>query len=101
MEKLTYSVKEAAEVLGLSVDSIRKMEVNGILPRLKKIPGCIRFSKKDVLACVDLVDQDVRPSQIRQLQAELARERTENERLRERLRKLVIAANQAAMEEGL
>lgn len=101
MDKLTYSVKEAAEVLGLSPESIRKMEVNGILPRLKKIPGCIRFSRRDVLACADLVDQDVRPSQIRKLQADLAREREANARLRERLRQLIIAANQAAVEEGL
>ena len=99
--RLTYSAREAAEALGLSVDSIRKMEASGALPRLKKITGCIRFSRKDVLACADLVDQDVRPSQIRQLQADLARERAENERLRERLRKLIIAANQAAVEEGL
>lgn len=101
MERLAYSVKEVAEMLGLSTDYIRKMEANGTLPKLKRVTGCIRFSKKDVLACADLVDQDVRPSQIRQLQAELARERTENERLRERLRKLIIAANQAAVEEGL
>ena len=101
MERLTYSVKEAAEALGLSPESIRKMEVNGILPRLKKIPGCIRFSRRDVLACADLVDQDVRPSQIRKLQADLAREREANARLRERLRQLIIAANQAAVEEGL
>ena len=101
MERLTYSTKEAAEALGLSVDTIRKMEADGSLPRLKKITGCIRFSRKDVLACADLVDQDVRPSQIRQLQADLTRERAENERLRERLRKLIIAANQAAVEEGL
>ena len=101
MERLAYSVKEVAEMLGLSTDYIRKMEANGTLPKLKRVTGCIRFSKKDVLACADLVDQDVRPSQIRQLQAELARERTENERLRERLRKLISAANQAAVEEGL
>lgn len=101
MERLTYSVKEAAEVLNLSADTIRKMEANGTIKRLKKITGCIRFSRKDVLACADLVDQDVRPSQIRQLQAELARERAENERLRGRIRQLVIAANQAAVEVGL
>ena len=98
--RLTYSVKEAAEVLNVSEDSIRKMEANGSIRRLKKVPG-IRFSRKDILACADLTDQDIRPSQIRQLKADLDRERTENERLRERLRKLIIAANQAAVEEGL
>lgn len=99
--RLTYSAREAAEALGLSVDSIRKMEASGALPRLKKITGCVRFSRKDVLACADLVDQDARPSQIRQLKADLDRERAENERLRGRIRQLVIAVNQAAVEEGL
>lgn len=101
MERLTYTVKEAAEVLGLSEDSIRKMDANGVLPRLKKIPGCIRFSRKDVLACADLVDQDVRPSQIRQLKADLEKEREENERLKCRLRQLCAAINKAAADEGM
>lgn len=101
MEKLTYTVKEAAAVLGLSEDSIRKMDANGVLPRLKKIPGCIRFSRRDVLACADIVDLDVRPSQIRQLKAELEKEQAENKRLKCRFRQLCAAINKAAADEGM
>lgn len=101
MECLTYSVKEAAEILGVSQDYIRKLDANNTLPRLKKFKGTIRFARKDVLALADEAEGTIRPSEVRQLKLELEREKEETQRLRGVIRSICAAANSAAVDEGL
>ena len=66
-----------------------------------KILSAIGFLKRDVLAMVGEKPDDFRPSALRRLQSELSLAKQENARLRGVIRQICIAANTAAVQEGL
>lgn len=100
MERRTYTVSETAEILGVSTDVVYRMKNDGILPAVKNL-SAIRFLKRDVLAMVGEKPDDFRPSAFRRLQSELSLAKQENARLRGVIRQICIAANTAAVQEGL
>ena len=100
MERRTYTVSETAEILGISTDVVYRMKNDGILPAVKNL-SAIRFLKRDVLAMVGEKPDDFRPSEVRRLQSELSLAKQETERLKAVIRQICIAANTAAVQEGL
>ena len=55
----TFGVKETAQRLGISTESVRNMERDGKLHRLPDIPG-VRFSAAEVYQ-VESIGEDVKP----------------------------------------
>ena len=100
MERRTYTVAETAEILGVSPDIVYRMKNDGILPAVKNL-SAIRVLKRDVLALFGEKEAEFRPSALRRLRNELSFEKQENERLRGIIRQICIAANTAAVQEGL
>ena len=52
MNQLTFSVKEAAKILGVQEKSIRWLIISGKLPK-RKIGKYIRFTMEDIHQCIE------------------------------------------------
>lgn len=81
MEALTVTVKQAAELLGTSEETIRQMEVDGSLKRLKKLRG-VRFNRKAILDAAEEQEDGVRRRDYQKLLAENQQLREENNGLK-------------------
>lgn len=80
-EPLTVSVNEAARILGISPDTVRQMEADGSLKRLKKLRG-VRFNRKAILDAAEEQEDGIRRKDYQALLAENRRLREENDNLR-------------------
>ena len=81
MEALTVTVKQAADLLGVSEDTIRQMEADGSLKRLKKLRG-VRFNRQAILDAAEEQEDGIRRKDYQALLAENRRLREENDNLR-------------------
>lgn len=91
MESLTVTVKQAAELLGVSEDTIRQMEADGALKRLKKLRG-VRFNRKTILDVAEEQENGIRWRDYTALKAENQRLKEENEALKSLFRQRLSMA---------
>ncbi len=91
MEALTVTVKQAADLLGVSEDTIRQMEADGCLKRLKKLRG-VRFNRKAILDAAEEQEDGVRRRDYLALQAENQKLKAENAELKALLRRRLSEA---------
>lgn len=80
-EPLTVSVNEAARMLGVSPDTVRQMEADGSLKRLKKLRG-VRFNRQSILDAAEEQEDGIRRQDYQALLTENRRLRVENKSLR-------------------
>lgn len=86
----TFSPAEVAELLGISVDSVYRMEQNGTLKRLK-VPG-LRFSRREVYAILREGAETCTVASVRRLEEKIRMKDAEIERLRSALRTIAEEA---------
>lgn len=86
MECLTYSVKEVAEILGISPQAVYAMRDEGKIKQLKNVAG-VKFAKHDVMALVKLGDE-VNAFNFKQLKIKNEALEKENERLKSFIKRI-------------
>lgn len=86
----TFSTAEVANLFGISLDSVRKMEQDGALRRLK-IPG-VRYSRREVYAVLREGAETCTVASVRRLEDEIRQKDAEIERLRGALRTIAEEA---------
>lgn len=86
----TFSTAEVANLFGISLDSVRKMEQEGALRRLK-IPG-VRYSRREVYAVLREGAETCTVASVRRLEDEIRQKDAEIERLRGALRTIAEEA---------
>ncbi len=86
----TFSTAEVATLFGISADSVRKMEQDGILRRLR-VPG-IRYSRSEVYAVLREGAETCTVASVRRLEDEIRQKDAEIERLRGALRTIAEEA---------
>lgn len=86
----TFSTAEVATLFGISADSVRKMEQDGILRRLK-VPG-IRYSRSEVYAVLREGAETCTVASVRRLEEKIRMKDAEIERLRGALRTIAEEA---------
>ena len=99
MECLTVSVKDTAQLLGVSEATVRNYQKEGWLKPISGLPG--KFRKKDVLDMIGVTEQETRPAELRKLRAERDHYKDECSRLLGILRSLTADANAACVKEGI
>lgn len=87
--KLTYTVDETAEVLGISKSSVYNLRNAGTIHQLTKLPGVL-FSVKEVQEIAGL-ETEINAVNYRALKVECERLAEENARLKNDIKK--IASN--------
>lgn len=87
--KLTYTVDETAEVLGISKSSVYNLRNAGTIHQLTKLPGVL-FSVKEVQEIAGL-ETEINAVNYRALKAECERLAEENAKLKNDIKK--IASN--------
>ena len=85
----TFSTAEVATLFGISADSVRKMEQDGILRRLK-VPG-IRYSRSEVYAVREGAETCT-VGEVKRLQEAIREKDAEINRLRSTLRTIAEEA---------
>lgn len=91
MESLTVTVRQAADLLGVSEDTVRNMEADGTLVRLKKLRG-IRFNRKAILDVAEEQEDGIRRCDYTALKAENQRLKEENKALKSLFRQRLSTA---------
>lgn len=86
----TFSTAEVATLFGISADSVRKMEQDGILRRLK-VPG-IRYSRSEVYAVLREGAETCTVGEVKRLQEAIREKDAEINRLRSALRTIAEEA---------
>lgn len=86
----TFSTAEVASLFGISSDSVRKMEQDGILKRLK-VPG-IRYSRSEVYAVLREGAETCTVGEVKRLQEAIREKDAEINRLRSTLRTIAEEA---------
>lgn len=86
----TFSTAEVANLFGISLDSVRKMEQDGILRRLK-VPG-IRYSRSEVYAVLREGAETCTVGEVKRLQEAIREKDAEINRLRSALRTIAEEA---------
>lgn len=86
----TFSTAEVANLFGISSDSVRKMEQDGILRRLR-VPG-IRYSRSEVYAVLRERAETCTVASVRRLEEAIRQKDAEIERLRGALRTIAEEA---------
>ena len=84
--KLTYTVEEVAEVLGVSKSSVYNLRNNGVIHQLTKLPGVL-FSVKEIQAIAGL-ETEVNSINYRALKAENEELAKENAKLKNSIKKI-------------
>lgn len=84
--KLTYTVEEVAEVLGVSKSSVYNLRNNGVIHQLKKLPGVL-FSVKEIQNIAGL-ETEVNAVNYRALKAENEELAEENAKLKNDIKKI-------------
>ena len=84
--KLTYTVEEVAEVLGVSKSSVYNLRNAGTIHQLTKLPGVL-FSVKEIQAIAGL-ETEVNSVNYRALKAENEELLKENEKLKKDIKKI-------------
>lgn len=87
--KLTYTVDETAEVLGISKSSVYNLRNSGVIHQLTKLPGVL-FSVKEIQEVAGL-ESEVNAVNYRTLKAENEALAEENAKLKNDIKK--IASN--------
>lgn len=86
----TFSTAEVATLFGISADSVRKMEQDGILRRLR-VPG-IRYSRSEVYAVLREGAETCTVGEVKRLQEAIREKDAEINRLRSTLRTIAEEA---------
>lgn len=86
----TFSTAEVATLFGISADSVRKMEQDGILRRLR-VPG-IRYSRSEVYAVLREGAETCTVGEVKRLQEAIREKDAEINRLRGALRTIAEEA---------
>lgn len=86
----TFSTAEVATLFGISADSVRKMEQDGILRRLR-VPG-IRYSRSEVYAVLREGAETCTVGEVKRLQEAIREKDAEINRLRSALRTIAEEA---------
>lgn len=86
----TFSTAEVATLFGISADSVRKMEQDGILRRLK-VPG-IRYSRSEVYAVLREGAETCTVGEVKRLQEAIREKDAEINGLRSTLRTIAEEA---------
>lgn len=86
----TFSTAEVANLFGISPDSVRKMEQDGILRRLR-VPG-IRYSRSEVYAVLREGAETCTVGEVKRLQEAIREKDAEINRLRSTLRTIAEEA---------
>lgn len=84
--KLTYTVDETAEVLGISKSSVYNLRNNGVIHQLTKLPGVL-FSVKEIQGIAGL-ETEVNAVNYRALKAENEELAKENAKLKNDIKKI-------------
>ena len=84
--KLTYTVEEVAEVLGVSKSSVYNLRNNGVIHQLTKLPGVL-FSVKEIQSIVGL-ETEINAVNYRALKAENEELAKENAKLKNDIKKI-------------
>lgn len=84
--KLTYTVDETAEVLGISKSSVYNLRNNGVIHQLKKLPGVL-FSAVEIQSIAGL-ETEVNAVNYRALKAENEELAKENAKLKNSIKKI-------------
>ena len=84
--KLTYTVEEVAEVLGVSKSSVYNLRNNGVIHQLTKLPGVL-FSAKEIQSIAGL-ETEINAVNYRALKAENEELLKENEKLKKDIKKI-------------
>lgn len=92
----TFSVSEVADYLGICPDSVRLMEANGVIKRIKGVPG-VKYRRRDIYALTEENPNDCTPAGFHRLRNKLKLKQLEIDRLRKALEFL---SNQALQLKG-
>lgn len=84
--KLTYTVDETAEVLGISKSSVYNLRNNGVIHQLIKLPGVL-FSAKEIQSIAGL-ETEINAVNYRALKAENEELAKENAKLKNDIKKI-------------
>ena len=84
--KLTYTVEEVAEVLGVSKSSVYNLRNNGVIHQLTKLPGVL-FSVKEIQEIAGL-ETEISAVNYRALKAENEELAKENAKLKNDIKKI-------------
>lgn len=84
--KLTYTVEETAEVLGISKSSVYTMRNNGVIHQLTKLPGVL-FSVQEIQQIAG-VEQECNALNYRKLKVENEKLAEENADLKRKIKKV-------------
>lgn len=84
--KLTYTVDETAEVLGISKSSVYNLRNNGVIHQLVKLPGVL-FSAKEIQSIAGL-ETEINAVNYRALKAENEELAKENAKLKNDIKKI-------------
>lgn len=84
--KLTYTVDETAEVLGISKSSVYNLRNAGTIHQLKKLPGVL-FSVKEIQSIAGL-ETEINAVNYRALKAENEELAKENAKLKNDIKKI-------------
>lgn len=84
--KLTYTVEEVAEVLGVSKSSVYNLRNNGVIHQLKKLPG-VMFSVVEIQSIAGL-ETEVNAVNYRALKRECEELAEENAKLKNSIKKI-------------
>lgn len=84
--KLTYTVEEVAEVLGVSKSSVYNLRNNGVIHQLTKLPGVL-FSVKEIQSIAGL-ETEINAVNYRALKAENEELVKENAKLKNSIKKI-------------
>lgn len=84
--KLTYTVEEVADVLGISKSSVYNLRNAGTIHQLTKLPGCL-FSVKEIQEIAGL-ETEINAVNYRALKAENEELAKENAKLKNSIKKI-------------
>ena len=84
--KLSYTVEEVAEVLGVSKSSVYNLRNNGVIHQLTKLPGVL-FSVKEIQSIAGL-ETEINAVNYRALKAENEELAKENAKLKNDIKKI-------------
>lgn len=84
--KLTYTVEEVAEVLGVSKSSVYNLKNNGTIHAIEKLPGLL-FSVEEIHSLV-MVNDEYNTFNYRLLKKKCEALETENEKLKNSIKKI-------------
>ena len=84
--KLTYTVDEVADVLGISKSSVYNLRNNGVIHAIEKLPGVL-FSVKEIQSIAGL-ETEINAVNYRALKAENEALAKENAKLKNGIKKI-------------